>query len=269
MKPSPARFTIAVGSGKGGVGKSTVSLNVALALASSGRAVGLIDADVYGPDIPRMINLARKSWLKSWNLWSSPQMGGGALKPLKRHGIKIMSVGFLLAEDQPLNWEAPMIDLVLHQIIHGVDWGALDYLIIDLPPGTADLQQSLLKKVQLSGAVLVVTPQDVAHLDAKKLASMYRSAGIRILGGVENMAGLICPCCGERIDVFPQVAEDRSLWATGVDRIGRIPMNPAIAQSGDLGTPVIVADPDSHQAEAFKELAERLVTVAESFEQPQ
>jgi ATP-binding protein involved in chromosome partitioning len=260
-KPSSAKFTIAVGSGKGGVGKSTVSLNVALALAERGLAVGLIDADVYGPDIPRMINLARKSWLRNWNLWSSQQMGGATLKPLERYGIKIMSAGFLIAEDQPLNWESLMIDLVLHQLIHGVDWGPLDYLIIDLPPGTADLQQSLLKKVQLSGALLVVTPQDVAHLDAKKLASMYRGTGIRILGGVENMAGLICPCCGERIDVFPKVSEDRSLWASGVERIGSVPMDPEVAHAGDLGTPVVGGNPGSTQAEAFRKIAERLASV--------
>jgi ATP-binding protein involved in chromosome partitioning len=263
MKPSPANFTIAVGSGKGGVGKSTVSLNVAIALSKRGRQVGLIDADVYGPDIPRMINIARKSWLRNWDLWSSPQVGAGRLKPLERYGIKVMSAGFLIAEDQPLNWEAPMIDLVLHQLIHGVDWGRLEYLLIDLPPGTADLQQALLRKVRLTGALLVVTPQDVAHLDAKKLATMYRSTGTKILGGVENMDGLVCPCCGERIDVFPRVSGERSLWSTGVERLGSIPMDPQVAHAGDLGTPVVAGE-DSRQVAAFRKVAERLAAVAES-----
>lgn len=255
MPPSPARYTIAVGSGKGGVGKSTISLNLALALKERGAAVGLIDADVYGPDIPRMLNLARRQWLKEWTLWQSPQFAGPKLEPIDAYGVKVMSTGFLVAEDQPLAWEAQMIDLALHQLIHDVEWGALDYLVIDLPPGTADLQQRLMSKVDLTGAIVVVTPQDVAHLDARKLVSMYRAAGVPILGGVQNMDGLICPDCGERIDVFPSVRDDRSIWAMGIEAIGGIPMHPAIAEATDRGKPVFAESPASPQAGAFRTIA--------------
>lgn len=220
-----------------------------------GARVGLIDADVYGPDIPRMVNLARRQWLKGWTLWRSPQMGGKKLEPVEAFGIKIMSTGFLVAEDQPLNWEAQMIELALHQLIHDVEWGPLDYLIVDLPPGTADLQQRLMTKVELTGAIVVVTPQDVAHLDARKLISMYRAAGVRVLGGVQNMDGLICPDCGQRIDVFPNVRDDRSIWAMGIERIGSIPMHTAIAEATDLGKPILVENPESPQTEAFRHIA--------------
>jgi ATP-binding protein involved in chromosome partitioning len=259
---SPARVTIAVASGKGGVGKSTISLNLGLALAQQDHRVGLVDADVYGPDIPRMLNLARKEWLRNWTLWKSPQLGGSPnLEPISKHGLKVMSTGFLIAEDQPLNWEARMIELALHQIIHNVDWGPLDFLIIDLPPGTADLQQRLMNKVSISGAVIVVTPQDVAHLDAKKVVTMFRDGGVEILGGIENMDGIVCPCCGEKFDLFPRVADDRSIWSFGVPKLGSVPLDPLIASSGDLGVPLIVGNPDSLGAAAFREVVAKVVAV--------
>ncbi len=248
----PAREVIAVASGKGGVGKSTVSLNVALALAETGASVGLMDADLYAPDIPRMVNLARHRPLKHLTLWSAE---AEQLEPLERHGIRLMSAGFLLAEDQSLTLGSGLVDLLLQRFVHGVAWGDLDHLVIDLPPGTADLQQQMIRRVRVSGVLVVVTPQDVAHLDAKKVVEMYRRAGVPVLGGVENMSGLRCPDCDRRIDVLPRVAEDRSIWAMGVRRLGTIPLDPALASAGDAGVPVAVSDPDSQQSYAFRLIA--------------
>ena len=226
---APARHAIAVASGKGGVGKSTVSLNLAFALAARGAAVGLLDADVYGPDIPLMINLKRSERLRSWDLW---RRNGIKLEPLDVHGLKIMSVGFLLAEHQALTMPAMMLGGVVRQLVNDVEWGNADYLVVDLPPGTADLQQTLVRELALAGALVVVGPQDAAHLDASKLLDLLRDAGVRVLGGVENMSGLTCPHCGERIDVFPRVAEARSIWAQGVERLAEIPLDPSLAEPG-------------------------------------
>ena len=187
MNASPARFLVAVASGKGGVGKSTVSLNLALALKESGRAVGLLDADFYGPDIPLMVNLKRSEMAERWLLGRA---GGLRLEPVERYGIRIMSVGFLLAERQALGLGAPLLRGALHQLVHNVDWGDLDYLIVDLPPGTADLQQELLALVPFAGAVLIVGPQDVAHLDGKKVLDLLRQADVPVLGAIENMSTL-------------------------------------------------------------------------------
>ena len=263
VAPLPARAVVAVASGKGGVGKSTVSLNLALALAGQGASVGLLDADVYGPDIPVMINLTRKVWLESWTLWRRP-VGQGAerlerLEPLERYGLKVMSTGFLIAEDQPLTWWSEMADHLLYQLLYGVDWGELDYLVVDLPPGTADLQQRVAGSIPLSGVVLVVTPQEAAHLDAKKVLSMFRTARVPILGAVENMSGVTCPCCGNCTEVFPTVDEDRSIWAMGVERLAQLPLDPALAAAGDYGPPLVVSQPESWQADAFRRLAGAVV----------
>lgn len=175
-RPAPARFSIAVASGKGGVGKSTVSLNLALALAETGAAVGLLDADFYGPNIPLMVGLTRKAWSGDWTVARRGRQV--ALTPLERFGIKLMSAGFLLGEDQPMVLDAITMSLLLGQLTQQVAWGALDYLLIDLPPGTADLQQNLLRNLKLSGVVFVVTPQDVAHLDGKKALQYFRRANV-------------------------------------------------------------------------------------------
>jgi ATP-binding protein involved in chromosome partitioning len=250
--------TIAVASGKGGVGKSTIALNLALALAENGRSVGLLDADLYGPDIPRMIGLARTKTARFIDLWSAD---AAKTEPLEAFGIKFMSAGFLVAENQSLSLESVLVDALLVWLTRGIDWGTLDHLVVDLPPGTADLQQQLMKRVQLDGVVLVVTPQDVAHLDAKKVLDLCTRMSVPVLGAVENMSGLSCPDCGARIDVFPRVAGERSIWAAGVERLAEIPLDPEVAQTGDAGVPLLVSRPASAQAEAFRALALRLARV--------
>lgn len=228
MSNKPARFVVAVGSGKGGVGKSTVSLHLALALARRDLAVGLLDADLYGPDIPLMVNLSRSERARQWDFWRR----GGEVRhePVERYGIQIMSVGFLLGERQALTMAAPLLTAALKQLVDHVDWGSPDFLLIDLPPGTADLQQQLLTVVSLDGAVAVVGPQDVAHLDARRFLDFLRDAEVPVLGGIENMSGLVCPHCGERIDVFAPVRAERSIWSDGVALLGRIPLDPSLGR---------------------------------------
>ncbi len=256
----PARFTVAVGSGKGGVGKSTVALNLALALRERNAAVGLLDADVYGPDIPLMVGVTRKAWTGDWELARNRELGTQRELPaIERHGLQIMSAGFILAEDQPMILPAPTVALLIGQLVRQVTWGALDYLIVDLPPGTADVQHAVLREIALSGAVVVVTPQDVAHLDAKKAVQMYRRSRVPVLGAVENMSGLMCSHCGERIQVFARVPDSRALWSMGVDLLGTVPLDPSISEAGDTGRPLLLAYPQSPQATAFREIAQRLV----------
>ncbi len=255
-KPALARFVIAVASGKGGVGKSTVSLNLALALAEAGAAVGLLDADFYGPNIPLMVGLTRKEWSGDWTVARKGEQA--LLTPIERYGITLMSAGFLLAEDQPMVLDAITMSLLLRQLTQQVAWGALDYLLIDLPPGTADLQQNLVRELQFSGVVLVVTPQDVAHLDGKKALQYYRRANVPILGAVENMSGLLCPHCGQPVDIFARVPPERALWALGVEHLGAVPLDPALSLAGDRGRPLFIAQPASPQAQAFRAIAERV-----------
>jgi ATP-binding protein involved in chromosome partitioning len=250
VSESPARYIVAVGSGKGGVGKSTVALNVALALARRGVAVGLLDADVYGPDLPLMINLARREDARQLDFWRG---GDVRHEPIESHGIRVMSVGFLLGERQALTLGAPLLGAALRQLVHQVDWGPLDILLLDLPPGTADLQQQLLGVVTLDGAVVVVGPQDVAHLDARKFISFLRSADVRVLGAIENMSSLHCPQCGEEINVFKPVAASRSIWAEDVVRLGCIPLDPALA----------TVDGVLARAEAFDDVAGQVWTALE------
>jgi ATP-binding protein involved in chromosome partitioning len=258
MEPAPARHVIAVGSGKGGVGKSTVSLNLALALSAMGQQVGVLDADLHGPNIPLMVGITRHKWTEWWTLARSQP---AKLKPVERHGLKIVSAGFILGEDQPLTAEGLTAQTLIRQLFHDVAWGDLDFLVVDLPPGTADVQQQLLKSARFSGAVVVVTPQYVAHLDARKAVRMYRQAGIRVLGAVENMAGIVCPHCGERVEVFPAVPTQRSVWSMGVVRLGSVPLDPEFAVAGDTGRALTVAEPGSPQAGYFGDIARRLLDV--------
>jgi ATP-binding protein involved in chromosome partitioning len=252
---APARHVVAVASGKGGVGKSTVSLNLALALRERGLRVGLLDADFYGPDIPLMVNLKRDQRLDRWAVWRAEGM---RLDPVERFGLKLMSVGFLLAEGQALEWPAQMVEFIARQLVVDVEWGDLDVLVIDLPPGTADVQQQLVRLLPLAGAIVVVSPQDVAHLDAKRVVELLRRERVPILGAIENMTGLVCPHCGSEIEVFPRVREDRSIWSLGVGRLGSVPLDPALAQAGDQGRPLLVGQPESPQATAFRTIADRV-----------
>ena len=252
--PHPsARSVIAVGSGKGGVGKSTVALNLALALAERGGPVGLLDADLYGPSIPLMLGLIKSDWAKNWTL----ARGDGAntrIPTFERFGLRVMSAGFIVGEDQPLA-DASLVSMMVGQLMFHTDWGELDHLVVDFPPGTGGVQQTLIGAVRYSGAVLVVTPQDVAHLDARKATTMYRSARVPILGGVENMSGFVCPDCGKELQLFSRVAPERSLWSMGVDNLGSVPLATEISEAGDVGKPLLVSRPDSPQSAAFRRIA--------------
>jgi ATP-binding protein involved in chromosome partitioning len=227
---SPAKHAIAIASGKGGVGKSTVTLNLALALAGDA-SVGILDADLYGPDIPAMLGLTRLRDAKRWTLWSDDRR---RLRPIEERGVKLMSSAFLLGETQVMPWSSMTLPFVLRQLVVDVDWGDLDYLLVDLPPGTADLQEQVFRLLPLAGVLLVVGPQDVAHLDAKKVVTLVRDANVPLLGAVENMSGFVCPHCGERHDVFPRVVEERSLWSDGVERLAEIPLDPAFARTNGV-----------------------------------
>jgi ATP-binding protein involved in chromosome partitioning len=227
---SPAKHTIAIASGKGGVGKSTVTLNLALALARDA-SVGILDADLYGPDIPAMLGLTRLRDAKRWTLWSEDKR---RLRPVEERGLKLMSSAFLLGETQVMPWSSLTLPFVLRQLVDDVDWGDLDFLLVDLPPGTADLQDQVFRTLPLAGVLLVVGPQDVAHLDAKKVVTLVRDANVTLLGAVENMSGFVCPHCGERHDVFPRVVEERSLWADGIERLAEIPLDPTLARTNGV-----------------------------------
>ncbi len=247
--------TIAVSSGKGGVGKSTVAVNLALALSRTGVAVGLVDSDIYGPDIPLMMG-AR----------SRPGMFGNKIIPVESHGIKLISIGFFVSEGEPIVWRGPMIHSAIQQFLRDVNWGALDYLIFDMPPGTGDAQLSLSQVIPLSGAVVVTTPQDVALLDVRKAIAMFRRMNVPLLGVVENMSYFLCPHCGERTAIFGEGGGRRLAEETGVPLLGEIPLDPETRKGGDDGLPIVVGRPDSSQAEAFRKLAEavaaRLSTVS-------
>ncbi len=233
---------IAVGSGKGGVGKTTVAVNLAVALANSGHAVGLLDADVYGPNVPLMMGVQ-----------ATPQAIGQRIQPLEKNGVRVMSMGFLNPGDKPLIWRGPMLHNVMQQFLRNVDWGELDYLLIDLPPGTGDVQLSLMQTTALTGAIVVTTPSDVSLEDARKAVNMFYQVRVPILGLVENMSFLICPHCGERIDVFSTGGGQRTAEMMNVHFLGQLPLDPEVRRGGDTGKPV-VATGGAH-AEAFLTLA--------------
>jgi ATP-binding protein involved in chromosome partitioning len=253
-----ARAVIVVASGKGGVGKSTISLNLALALAQKGAAVGLLDADVYGPDIPLMINLTRTQHRRTWSMYRNPRVRQVRLEPVERFGLKVMSAGFLIGEDQSLSFPASSINFVLDQLAGDVEWGDLDYLVIDLPPGTADVQQHISQTFRPSAALIVVGPQDAAHLDAKKVIAMLREHGVPVLGGVENMHALRCPHCHNDVDLFATVRESRSIWSAGIEKLAELPFEPALGQAAEQGRPLLIADPHGAQAQRFRALADRV-----------
>jgi ATP-binding protein involved in chromosome partitioning len=253
-----ARVSVAVGSGKGGVGKSTITLNLALVLAAKGMRVGVLDADVYGPNIPRMLNLKRTTPASGWMLARNPELGQRSIEPIDAFGVKVMSMALAVSEDQALAWDGGLVRVLTNQLLCEVDWGPLDLLLIDMPPGTGNIHHAICEVAKLDGVVLVVTPQDVAHLDARRAVSMYRQRGVRILGGVENMSGLACPHCQEHVQVFHPVSDDRSLWATGVDPLGAVPLDPHLSEMQDGGRPAVLDGSNSAAVEALRAVASRL-----------
>jgi ATP-binding protein involved in chromosome partitioning len=235
---------IAVASGKGGVGKSTVAVNLALALAQDGARVGLMDADVYGPSVPMMLGANVR-----------PGMHDEKIIPPQAFGIRMMSIGFLMPADKALIWRGPLVAQLINQFLSDVDWGELDYLIIDMPPGTGDAHLSLVQAIQLAGAIIATTPQDVAIADAVKGIRMFEEVKAPILGIVENMSYFVCPNCGETYDIFGTGGGERTAKEFGVELLGQIPIDPAIRLSGDIGHPIVVADPESAPALAFRQAA--------------
>ena len=238
---------LAISSGKGGVGKSTVSANVAVALARAGHRVGLMDADIYGPNIPRMMGVDRK-----------PEVRGGRIQPLEAHGVKLMSLGLIVERDAPAIWRGPIIMKVIQQFLRDVDWGELDYFLVDLPPGTGDAQLSLAQSVHIRGAIIVTTPQEVAVGDSLRGAKMFERVGVPVLGVVENMSYYVCPHCGERTAVFLAGGGTRLADELGVPLLGEVPLQAHLADLADTGRPIVAAQPDSPAARALDAIARRV-----------
>jgi ATP-binding protein involved in chromosome partitioning len=250
------RFIIAVASGKGGVGKSTTSANLALGLAAQGWRVGLLDADVYGPSMPRLFALTDK-----------PKVEGGKLMPLEAYGLKIMSMGFLVDENIPMVWRGPMVSQAISQMLGEVVWGQLDALVIDMPPGTGDVQLTIAQQVPLSGAVIVSTPQDLALIDARRAVAMFQKVEAPILGVVENMSYFLCPHCGGRSEIFAHGGARHDAEQMGVPFLGEAPLDIKIRETSDAGRPVVAADPDSPQAAVYLNLAAKVKTLLETQKQ--
>lgn len=254
LKPlANVRNIIAVGSGKGGVGKSTVTVNLALALAAEGLRVGVLDADIYGPSVPLMLGLSGKP--------ESPD--GKTILPLRAHGVQAMSIGLLVDQDAAMIWRGPMVTQALTQMLNETRWDDLDVLLLDLPPGTGDIQLTLAQKVPVAGAVIVTTPQDVATLDAKRALTMFRKVGIAVLGLVENMAIHVCAQCGHAEHVFGAGGGERMAAQYEVPLLGALPLQAAIREQGDAGVPIVAAQPQSPAAQAYRAAARALLAQLE------
>jgi ATP-binding protein involved in chromosome partitioning len=239
---------IAVASGKGGVGKSTVAINLALALRDLGLKVGVLDADIYGPSLPKLLAIKER-----------PQTAGGTrLKPIVRHGMPVMSIGFLVEEETPMIWRGPMVMSALTQMLREVDWGNLDVLVVDMPPGTGDAQLTMAQQVPLKGAVIVSTPQDLALIDARRGIAMFRRVNVPVLGIVENMSTFICPHCGTRSDIFGHGGARHEAERLGVPFLGEVPLALEIREKSDAGSPVVASAPDGAHAQAFRTIAARV-----------
>jgi len=240
---------IAVASGKGGVGKSTTAVNLALAIAAEGASVGLLDADVYGPSMPRMMGVSGRPATSD----------GKTLEPMRNHGIAVMSMGFLVDEETPMIWRGPMVMSAIQQMLREVNWGQLDVLVVDMPPGTGDAQLTLAQQVPLAGAVIVSTPQDIALLDARKGLNMFRKVDVPVLGIIENMSYFACPHCGKRSEIFAHGGARKEAERLGVDFLGEIPLHIAIRETSDSGQPIVVSQPDSEHAKTYRAIARRVL----------
>ena len=237
---------IAVASGKGGVGKSTTATNLALGLAASGKKVGLMDADIYGPSMPRMMGITGQPISDD----------GKTLQPMENYGIKVMSIGFLVDEDTPMIWRGPMVQSALEQMMRDVNWGELDVLVVDMPPGTGDAQLTMAQRVPLTGAVIVSTPQDIALLDARKGLNMFRKVDVPVFGIIENMSYFTCPNCGERSEIFGHGGAKAEAERLGCDFLGEIPLDIDIRSTSDGGQPITVSNPDGAHAKSYNFIAE-------------
>jgi ATP-binding protein involved in chromosome partitioning len=236
---------IAVASGKGGVGKSTTAVNLALGLRDLGMKVGILDADIYGPSLPKLLAIREK-----------PQtVGGTRLKPIERHGLTVMSIGFLIEEETPMIWRGPMVMSALTQMLREVEWGTLDVMVVDMPPGTGDAQLTMAQQVPLRGAVIVSTPQDLALIDARRGIAMFKRVNVPVLGIVENMSTFICPKCGTRTDIFGHGGARKEAERLGVPFLGEVPLDMAIRETSDAGLPVVATQPDGPHAAAYRAIA--------------
>ena len=260
--PTPVAYPhlgriVAVSSGKGGVGKSTVATNLAIALASAGARVGLMDADVYGPNVPRMMGVN-----------APPPVVNEKIVPLQAHGVKVISLGFLIERDQPAIWRGPIVMKIVTQFLRDVAWGQLDYFLVDMPPGTGDAQLSLVQATHVDGAIIVTTPQDVATGDALRGAKMFQRVNVPVLGIVENMSWFECPHCGKPTPIFGTGGGKRLADELELPLLGEIPLYPRIHEGGDRGTPIVVAEPDAAAARALRTLADRVVAALEVTARP-
>jgi ATP-binding protein involved in chromosome partitioning len=251
--PAPAgipevKAIIAVASGKGGVGKSTTAVNLALALRELGLKVGILDADIYGPSMPKLLAIRER-----------PQaIGGNRLRPIERFGMPVMSIGFLIEEETPMIWRGPMVMSALTQMLREVEWGTLDVMVVDMPPGTGDAQLTMAQQVPLKGAVIVSTPQDLALIDARRGIAMFRRVNVPVLGIVENMSTFVCPQCGTRSDIFGHGGARREAERLGVPFLGEVPLDIAIREKSDSGSPVVATAPDGEHAKYYREIAKRV-----------
>jgi ATP-binding protein involved in chromosome partitioning len=243
---------VAVGSGKGGVGKTTVAVNLAVALGKLGYRVGLIDADIYGPNVPMMLGVTRQPNI----------VGENRIEPILSHGVKFISVGLISPGDKPMVMRGPMLHQIIRQFLQQVEWGELDYLIVDLPPGTGDVVISLVQTVPLTGAVVVSTPSDVSLQDARKALEMFHQVNVEVIGIVENMSHFTCPHCQQVIDIFSSGGAERTAAQFGLEFLGSLELDPSIRKGGDSGMPVALAGPDSEIAEGFYQIAEKVAAAA-------
>lgn len=248
------KHIIAVASGKGGVGKSTTTANLALGMAANGMKVGVLDADIYGPSVPRLFNVSGRP----------ESVSGRVLKPLEGYGIKVMSMGFMVEEETPMIWRGPMVISALTQMLREVAWGDLDVLMVDMPPGTGDAQLTMAQQVPLAGAVIVSTPQDLALIDARKGLNMFKRVDVPVLGIVENMSYFLCPDCGSRHDIFGHGGARAEAERLDVPFLGEIPLTMKIRETSDAGTPIVVSDPEGPMAAIYRDIASKVMSAIES-----